>query len=57
MYKYVLTVKDMLQLKSGRAMQEVPDMPASDLRGAKEMKVTDLEVLQDYMSVEEREAL
>ena len=45
MYKYVLTVKDMLQLKSGKAMQEFKEMPISDLKSAKEMKVTDLEVL------------
>ena len=45
MYKYVLTVKDMLQLKSGKAMQDFKEMPASNLRNAKEVKVTDLEVL------------
>ena len=38
-------------------MQDFKEMPASNLRNAKEVKVTDLEVLQDYMSVEEREAL
>ena len=45
MYKYALTVKDQLQLKSRTVMQVRIEPKASDLKGAKEVKVTDLEIL------------
>ena len=57
MYKYALTAQDQLQLRSGPAMQEPKRPKAADLKAAKELKITEVDILQEYMSREEKEAM
>ena len=57
MYKYALTVEDQLHLCSRPAMKEMPELKASDLRAAREIRVTEIDIMQEYMSQEEREAM
>ena len=50
MYKYTLTAQVMLNLSSGPAMVEPKRQKAADLKAAKELKVTEVDILQEYMS-------
>lgn len=49
MYKYAMTVKDMLHLKTG-GMQMVEQTAFHDLNGAEEVLMRDIEELENYMS-------
>ena len=38
-------------------MREVPQLKAHDLRSAREIRVTEIDVMQEYMSKEEKDAM
>ena len=53
MYKYALTVKDMLHLTTGQ-MMVVPQPVFADLGEANVTEVAELDELQEYMSTQEK---
>ena len=56
MYKYALTVKDMLCLTTGQ-MMEVAQPTFADLGEANVVEVTQLDELQEYMSQNEKDVI
>ncbi len=56
MYKYALTVKDMLHLTTEK-MMEVPKPAFCELNDASTIEVTQLDELQEYMSQNERDVI
>jgi len=56
MYKYALTVKEQLHLTSG-GMMEVSKPAFAELNEAEVIEVTQIDVLQMYMSQNERDVI
>ena len=56
MYKYALTVKDMLHLTTGQ-MMVVPQPVFADLGEASAAEVAELDELQEYMSQQEKNVI
>jgi len=56
MYKYALTVKDLMHLSTEK-MMEVPKPTFCELNEASQIEVTQLDELQEYMSEQERDVI
>ena len=57
MYFYTLTVQDMLQLTSQPAMKALPRQRTNDLKGYKEVPLMHLDIMQQYMSQQEKDQI
>ena len=56
MYKYALTVKDLLHLSSAQGMHQVEEPSYANLTESKEVSMHTFDVLQEYMSQNEKDA-
>ena len=56
MYKYALTVKDLLHLESVPVMHKVETQTFDNLTQAKEVSMHNFDALQEYMSQQEKDA-